>query len=84
MDERKDVALSLHESLPAAFLGSHGAHASRFRLFWTAFLTTNPVYELSMRDLHMTTAKRAKVLIMESRFAQTGDFSCQHFYLGSI
>ena len=56
----KELAITLDEGLPRAFLS---VHASRLRPFWTALLSSHPVYELSMCDLHMTAAKRAKIIM---------------------
>ncbi|CAE7670489.1 unnamed protein product [Symbiodinium sp. CCMP2592] len=56
----KELAITLDEGLPRAFLS---VHASRLRPFWTALLSSHPVYELSMCDLHMTAVKRAKIIM---------------------
>ena len=59
----KELVMTLDEGLPSAFLSVHQGRLGRLRLFWTAFLSTQPLYELSMCDLHMTTTKRAKVVM---------------------
>lgn len=54
----KEMVMTLDELLPEAFLA---VQASRLRPFWTALLAAQPIYELSLCDLHMTAAKRAKI-----------------------
>ncbi|CAE7332955.1 unnamed protein product [Symbiodinium necroappetens] len=54
----KEMVMTLDELLPEAFLA---VQASRIRPFWTALLAAQPIYELSLCDLHMTAAKRAKI-----------------------
>eukprot|EP00439_Symbiodinium_sp_Y106_P015391 s943_g2.t1 len=55
----KELAIKLEEGLPRAFVR---VHTSRFARVRAAMMTTHPVYELCMCDLHITAAKRAKIV----------------------
>ncbi|CAE7456274.1 SYT4, partial [Symbiodinium necroappetens] len=55
----KELAIKLEEGLPRAFVRVHTSRLARVR---AAMLTTHPVYELCMCDLHITAAKRAKIV----------------------
>ncbi|CAE7234869.1 ACBP4, partial [Symbiodinium natans] len=56
----KEMALQMEESLPSAFVR---VHTSRCHRLWAALVATHPVYELCLCDLHMTSAKRAKITV---------------------
>ncbi|CAE7245713.1 Synaptotagmin-4 [Symbiodinium microadriaticum] len=56
----KALAYALEETLPRAFVEVHTSRAQRL---WAAMVASHPVYELWMCDLHMTAAKRAKIMM---------------------
>eukprot|EP00439_Symbiodinium_sp_Y106_P030900 s444_g3.t1 len=56
----KLLAYALEETLPRAFVDVHTSRAQRL---WAAMVASHPVYELWMCDLHMTAAKRAKIMM---------------------
>ena len=56
----KQLALELEEGLPNAFVAVHTSRCQRLR---AAMVASHPVYELWMCDLHMTAAKRAKIMM---------------------
>ena len=56
----KMLARDLAETLPRTFVNVHTSRASRL---WAVMLASHPVYELWMCDLHMTAAKRAKIMM---------------------
>ena len=56
----KLLALELEEGLPRAFVRVHTSRCHRLR---AAVVSSHPVYELGMLDLHMTAAKRAKIML---------------------
>lgn len=56
----KALQLGMEERLPQAFVA---IHSSRLRRFCSTCLATHPVWELWQWNLHMTAAKRAKIIM---------------------
>ena len=50
----------MEETLPSAFVK---IHTSRVHRLWAALVATHPVYELCLCDIHVTAAKRAKIMM---------------------
>lgn len=52
--------MQMEQGLPSAFVK---VHEFRWHRLQTALVTTHPIYELCLCDLHMTAAKRAKIIM---------------------
>ena len=56
----KAAALRVKDDLPFAYVK---AHSSRWRCWFSAFVTTHPLFEMQQFDLHVTAGKRAKIFM---------------------